>query len=40
MVRDEKLYPDAKAFKPERYIGQNGELADDDRAFTFGFGRR
>ena len=40
MVRDEKLYPEAKTFKPERYIRENGELTDDDRVLTFGFGRR
>lgn len=40
MVRDEKRYPEAKVFRPERFIGANGELTDDDRVLTFGFGRR
>ncbi|KJA20625.1 hypothetical protein HYPSUDRAFT_1090837 [Hypholoma sublateritium FD-334 SS-4] len=40
MVRDEKTYPEAKIFKPERFIGANGELTNDDRVLTSGFGRR
>ena len=40
MVRDETLYPDANAFKPERFIGANRQLTEDDRVLAFGFGRR
>jgi hypothetical protein len=42
MTRDEEIYPDAEAFKPERFI-KNGALNKeirDPREFVFGFGRR
>jgi cytochrome P450 len=42
MTRDEEMYPDAEAFKPERFI-KNGALNKeirDPREFVFGFGRR
>ncbi|KAF9477123.1 cytochrome P450 [Pholiota conissans] len=40
MSRDEKLYADPHAFKPERFIDENGKLIDDYRVLTYGFGRR
>jgi hypothetical protein len=42
MTRNEEIYPDAEAFKPERFI-KNGALSKevrDPREFVFGFGRR
>ncbi|KAG0699967.1 cytochrome P450 [Suillus ampliporus] len=39
--RDEKRYPDASRFMPERFIDTNGSLTDDDPAqYVFGLGRR
>ncbi|KAG2060511.1 cytochrome P450 [Suillus hirtellus] len=39
--RDEKRYPDASVFIPERFIDANGALTDDNPAeYVFGFGRR
>jgi len=41
MARDEKRYPDASRFMPERFLDINGKLTDDDPAqFVFGLGRR
>jgi cytochrome P450 len=39
--RDEKRYPEASSFIPERFIDVNNALTDDDPAsYVFGFGRR
>ncbi|KAG0696094.1 cytochrome P450 [Suillus ampliporus] len=39
--RDEKRYPNASRFMPERFIDVNGALTDDDPAgYIFGLGRR
>ncbi|KAG1855560.1 cytochrome P450 [Suillus subluteus] len=39
--RDEKRYPDASSFIPERFLDVNNALTDDDPAeYAFGFGRR
>ncbi|KAG1734443.1 cytochrome P450 [Suillus paluster] len=39
--RDEKRYPDASRFMPERFMDVNGALTDDDPAeYVFGLGRR
>ncbi|KAG1829844.1 cytochrome P450 [Suillus variegatus] len=39
--RDEKRYPEASRFMPERFLDVNGALTDDNPAgFVFGFGRR
>jgi cytochrome P450 len=41
MARDEKRYPDASRFMPERFLDINGKLTDDDPAqYVFGHGRR
>ncbi|TFY58715.1 hypothetical protein EVJ58_g6244 [Rhodofomes roseus] len=42
MTHDEETYPDAFAFRPERFIGVDSKTADstDPRAAIFGFGRR
>ncbi|KAG2134902.1 cytochrome P450 [Suillus bovinus] len=41
ITRDEKRYPDASRFIPERFIGNDGALTDDDPAqYIFGLGRR
>ncbi|KAG2152614.1 cytochrome P450 [Suillus bovinus] len=41
ITRDEKRYPDASRFMPERFIDVNGALTSDDPAqYFFGFGRR
>ncbi|KAG2368707.1 cytochrome P450 [Suillus spraguei] len=39
--RDEKRYPDASRFMPERFLDANGALTDDEPAgYVFGLGRR
>ncbi|KAG1849790.1 cytochrome P450 [Suillus tomentosus] len=39
--RDEKRYPDASRFMPERFLDVSGALTDDNPAgYIFGFGRR
>jgi len=39
--RDEKRYPEASRFMPERFLDVNGALTDDDPAgYIFGLGRR
>ncbi|KAG2060456.1 cytochrome P450 [Suillus hirtellus] len=39
--RDEKRYPNASRFMPERFLDVNGALTDDDPAgYVFGLGRR
>jgi hypothetical protein len=41
ITRDEKRYPDASRFMPERFLDVNGALTDDDPAeYVFGSGRR
>ncbi|KAG2118778.1 cytochrome P450 [Suillus discolor] len=41
ITRDEKRYPDASSFIPERFLDVNGALTDDNPAgYIFGFGRR
>jgi hypothetical protein len=41
MTRDEKRYPDACRFVPERFIDANGALTNDDpKQYVFGLGRR
>lgn len=43
MLRDEKLYPDAHSFVPERYLVEADEATTklrDPRHYVFGFGRR
>ncbi|KAG2069904.1 cytochrome P450 [Suillus decipiens] len=41
ITRDEKRYPDASRFIPERFINANGALtADDPGQYIFGLGRR
>ncbi|KAG1732053.1 cytochrome P450 [Suillus lakei] len=41
ITRDEKRYPDASRFIPERFIDSDGALTDDDPAeYIFGLGRR
>ncbi|KAG2134904.1 cytochrome P450 [Suillus bovinus] len=41
ITRDEKRYPDASRFIPERFIDNDGTLTNDDPAqYIFGFGRR
>ncbi|KAG2131279.1 cytochrome P450 [Suillus bovinus] len=38
--RDPEVYPEPDAFKPQRWIDDQGHLRDDLTFFTFGFGRR
>jgi len=42
MSRDERVYPDAEAFRPERFQNLDRETAEymDPRNYVFGFGRR
>ncbi|KAL0957042.1 hypothetical protein HGRIS_003142 [Hohenbuehelia grisea] len=40
MGRDESLFTDPETFKPERFLGSDGELNGDDKLSAFGFGRR
>ncbi|KAG2132215.1 cytochrome P450, partial [Suillus cothurnatus] len=41
MSRDEKRYPSASSFIPERFLDDNNVLTDDNPArYVFGFGRR
>ncbi|KAG1855052.1 cytochrome P450 [Suillus tomentosus] len=41
ITRDEKRYPNASVFMPERFMDANGALTDDDPAeYCFGLGRR
>lgn len=38
--RDAEVYPDPDAFKPQRWINDQGRLRDDLTYFVYGFGRR
>ncbi|KAG1750485.1 cytochrome P450 [Suillus paluster] len=38
--RDPEVYPEPHAFKPQRWIDDQGRLRDDLKFFVFGFGRR
>ena len=43
MLQDEHHYPDPSKFKPERFLGENGQLdpkVRDPGNIAFGFGRR
>lgn len=40
MAHDENKYQDPHAFKPERFLDADGNLNNDDRILTYGFGRR
>ncbi|KAG1750426.1 cytochrome P450 [Suillus paluster] len=38
--RDPEVYPEPHAFKPQRWINDQGRLRDDLKFFVYGFGRR
>ncbi|KAF5327657.1 hypothetical protein D9619_004794 [Psilocybe cf. subviscida] len=40
LTRDETRYKDPEAFRPDRFIDENGDLIEDDVDYVFGFGRR
>ncbi|KAG0707632.1 cytochrome P450 [Suillus ampliporus] len=40
ICRDPEVYPEPEAFKPQRWIDDQGHLRDDLTNFGFGFGRR
>lgn len=41
MSRDEEIYPDPEAFKPERFLSADGKsLTRKNELPTFGWGRR
>lgn len=40
ICRDPEVYPEPDAFKPQRWIDDQGHLRDDLNNFLFGFGRR
>ncbi|KAF5325127.1 hypothetical protein D9619_010038 [Psilocybe cf. subviscida] len=40
LTRDETRYKDPEAFRPDRFIDENGDLNEDEVDYVFGFGRR
>lgn len=40
MSRDEHVYPDPEAFKPERFLNANGSFTRRDEISIFGYGKR
>ncbi|KAG1857088.1 cytochrome P450 [Suillus subluteus] len=40
IARDPSVYHDPDVFNPQRWIGLDGEIREDMKLFTFGFGRR
>lgn len=40
MTHDGDIYENPFKFHPERFVGENGELNEDDRVLAYGFGRR
>ncbi|KAG5637609.1 hypothetical protein H0H81_004001 [Sphagnurus paluster] len=38
--RDPAVFPDPEAFKPERWLREDGSLREDLKSYPFGFGRR
>ncbi|KAF8637703.1 hypothetical protein AX16_010778 [Volvariella volvacea WC 439] len=40
MTHDETIYPEPDRFMPERFLDASGNLNNDDRILSFGFGRR
>lgn len=38
--RDPSVYPDPEVFNPQRWIDADGEIKENPKLFTFGFGRR
>jgi len=40
MTHDPQVYPDPFAFKPERFLDEEGKLTNDRRILAYGFGRR
>ncbi|KAG1835390.1 cytochrome P450 [Suillus subalutaceus] len=40
IARDPSVYHDPEIFNPQRWIGLDGEIREDMKLFTFGFGRR
>ncbi|KAF5327728.1 hypothetical protein D9619_004539 [Psilocybe cf. subviscida] len=40
LTRDETRYKDSEAFRPDRFIDENGDLTEDEVDYVFGFGRR
>jgi len=40
ITRNEAMYPDPEAFKPERFLKPDGTLVDDAVDYIYGFGRR
>ena len=38
--RDPELFPDPERFDPQRWVKEDGQLRDDLKPYTFGFGRR
>lgn len=40
MTHDEMKYPDGSKFRPERFLKDDGQLNNDNKTLTYGFGRR
>jgi cytochrome P450 len=40
MTRNEAKYPNPEDFRPERFLGANGEFSDGIVSYAFGAGRR
>ena len=40
IARDPDVFPDPERFNPKRWIGPDGNINNDLKAFSFGFGRR
>lgn len=40
VYQDEKIFKDAQAFKPERFLDDSGQFVRDEHVMAFGYGKR